>query len=359
MITVVVCSVNHTRGAETQGVFLEEKSGKSAADVVCVGESMAMLVPENAGAMGSGTAFRLSVAGAESNVAAYLSMLGADVSWISKVGADPFGRFLLDEIHSYGVDVGHTDQDPQRPTGVAFKDRSEAQTKVWYYRSGSAASTIGPEAARLVGSLGAKVVHLSGITSALSPSCREFLSEVISTRAAGTAVSFDVNWRPALWKDDDGPPVMLAVARAADIVFVGLDEANDLWGSKHPLEVRRLLPGPEFLVVKQGAEGCTVFRGDEQVFVPALVVDVVEPVGAGDAFAAGFLSGYLRGMTIRDAGRLGTIVASCSLSVVTDIGALPGRQYISELLQLTDEAWRGHRFAPDLTESSSTRVPNR
>jgi 2-dehydro-3-deoxygluconokinase len=152
---------------------------------------------------------------------------------------------------------------------------------------------------------------------------------------------------------------MLEAARAVDIVFVGLDEANDLWGSTYPLEVRRLLPDPEILVVKQGAEGCTVFRGDEQVFVPALIVDVVEPVGAGDAFAAGFLSGYLSGMAIRDAGRLGTIVASCSLSVVTDIGALPGREYIRELLQLTDEGWRGQRFAPNLTESSNTRVSNR
>jgi 2-dehydro-3-deoxygluconokinase len=286
-------------------------------------------------------------------------MLGSDVSWISKVGDDPLGRFLLDEIHSFGVDVGHTECDSGRPTGVAFKDRSEAQTKVWYYRSGSAASTLGPEAARLVSSLGARVIHLSGITSALSPSCRDFLTELISTRAPGTALSFDVNWRPALWKNDGGPAAMLEAARAADIVFVGLDEANALWGSTHPLEVRRLLPDPEFLAVKQGAEGCTVFRRDERVFVPALVVDVVEPVGAGDAFAAGFLSGYLRGMAIRDAGRLGTIVASCSLSVVTDIGALPGREYVSGLLQLTDEDWRGQRFVPNLKESSSTRVPNR
>ncbi|RDV12311.1 sugar kinase [Arthrobacter sp. RT-1] len=324
-----------------------------------MGESMAMLVPENPGAMSSDTLFRLSVAGAESNVAAYLSMLGTDVSWISKVGDDSFGRFLLDEIRSFGVDVGHAARDPEHPTGVAFKDRSEEQTRVWYYRSGSAASTMGPEAARLVGSLGARVIHISGITSALSASCRDFLAELIRTRATGTAVSFDVNWRPALWKDDGGPAAMLDVARAADIVFVGLDEANDLWGSTHPMEVRRLLPDPEYLVVKQGAEGCTVFHRDEQVFVPALVVDVVEPVGAGDAFAAGFLSGYLRGMTIRDAGRLGTITASCSLSVVTDIGALPGREYISELLQLTDEGWRGQRFAPNLKESSNTRVPNR
>jgi 2-dehydro-3-deoxygluconokinase len=331
----------------------------SSVDVVCAGESMAMLVPERAGAMGPETAFRLSVAGAESNVAAYLSMLGTDVAWISKVGEDPFGRFLLNQIHRFGVDVGHVVRDPERPTGVAFKDRSEAQTKVWYYRSGSAASTMGPETARLVGFLGARVVHLSGITSALSASCRDFLAEVLSTRAAGTAVSFDVNWRPALWKNDGGPAAMLEAARAADIVFVGLDEANGLWGSTFPLEVRQLLPAPEFLVVKQGAEGCTVFHGDEQVFVPALIVDVVEPVGAGDAFAAGFLYGYLNGMAVRDAGRLGTIVASCSLSVVTDIGNLPGREYMRGLLQLTDEAWRSQRFAPTLEESSNIRVPNR
>lgn len=317
-----------------------------------------MLVPENPGRIGSDTLFRLSVAGAESNVAAYLSMLGTGAAWVSKVGDDPFGRFILREISARGVDVVHAGMDARYPTGVAFKDRSEEQTKVWYYRSNSAASTLNEETARLVCSLGAKLIHLSGITSALSPSCKDFMAEVIRARPAGTPVSFDVNWRPSLWKEG-GAETMLNFAQSADIVFVGLDEAHALWGSANAGEVRRLLDRPEYLVVKRGAEGATLFRRNEEVFVPALAVDVVEPVGAGDAFAAGFLAGHLAGMTLRDAGRLGTIVASSALSVATDIGVLPGRKYIEELLHLSDEAWNGQRFAAAREESSITRVPNR
>src|SRR5688572_13345605 len=103
---------------------------------------MAMLVPEKRGPFAADSLFRLSVAGAESNVAAYLSMLGAEVSWVSKVGDDPFGQFMLNELRGLGIDVGHTGVAQEYPTGVAFKDRSAAQTKVWYYRSGSAASTV-------------------------------------------------------------------------------------------------------------------------------------------------------------------------------------------------------------------------
>lgn len=319
---------------------------------------MAMLVPEHPGRLASDTRFRLSVAGAESNVAAYLSMLGAEVSWISKVGEDPFGQFMLNELRGLGIDVGHAGVAQGYPTGVAFKDRAARQTKVWYYRSGSAASTVDEVTAETVSSLDSKLIHLSGITLALSPSCEGFMREIIRTKRAGTRISFDVNWRPALWAGSGSEPV-LDFAQASDIVFVGLDEAQALWGSQDEEAVRDLLHSPEILVVKRGAEGSTIFHKGSQVSVPALSVDVVEPVGAGDAFAAGFLAGYLKGMSMRSCGRLGTITASTALSVETDIGVLPGKKYIEELLELPEEAWMKARFAPGPAESSFSRVTNR
>ncbi len=318
-----------------------------------------MLVPEARGHFGSESLFRLSVAGAESNVAAYLSMLGAQVSWVSKVGDDPFGHFMLKELRGLGIDVERTDIAREFPTGIAFKDRSAAQTKVWYYRSGSAASTMDETAAQTVSSLGSKLIHLSGITLALSPTCESFMREVVRTKHADTRISFDVNWRPALWTKSGSQPV-LDFAQSSDIVFVGLDEAQALWGSQDEVAVRRLLDSPEILVVKRGADGSTIFHGNEKVAVPALSVNVVEPVGAGDAFAAGFLSGYLAGMPMRNCGRLGTIAADTALSVEIDIGALPAREYIEELLALPEEAWMRAQFAPNsAAESSFSRVPNR
>lgn len=316
----------------------------SGIDVVCAGESMAMFVPELSGSPTSESRYRISVAGAESNVATYLAMLGVRAAWVSHVGADPFGDYILEELGRRGVDVSHTFADSSRPTGVAFKDRSEEQTLVRYYRAGSAASDMGAETARTVHDLDAKLVHLSGITPALSSSCKGFVHDVMKSRRDNARVSFDVNWRPVLWKDGNNESI-LTFARAADIVFVGLDEAQALWGSADASEVRRLLHEPEILVVKQGSDGATVFHHDQWSFIPALTVDVVEPVGAGDAFAAGFLAGQLAGMSVERSARLGTILASSTLSVATDVSDLPAWEYVEELLQLEDEEWQGKCFA--------------
>jgi len=154
-----------------------------------------------------------------------------------------------------------------------------------------------------------------------------------------------VNWRPALWKDRE-PAALLPIARAADVVFVGLDEAQAIWRSADVRAVRRLLPEPPVLVVKQGPAGATVFHGDDEVFVPSLSVDVVEPVGAGDALAAGFLVGLLRRLPVRQALRLGTIVAGSALRVTADVGPLPENAQIEALLDASDEAWRNATLEP-------------
>src|SRR5690625_4376815 len=143
----------------------------------------------------------------------------------------------------------------------------------------------------------ASLVHLTGITPALSASCAHLIEAAIDTaRSAGTAVSFDINYRPALWPVDTAAPVLLALGRRADILLVGLDEAHTLWNCRTPQDVRALFPAVR-LVVKDAEVGATEFdaRGADGTFVPSPVVDVVEVVGAGDAFAAGYLTADLRG----------------------------------------------------------------
>lgn len=283
----------------------------TAFDVVCVGESMALVTPDPPAPLERGGPMRLDAAGAESTVACYLAMLGARAAWASRVGDDPLGRLLLDRIGSHGVDLSLVEVDPAAPTGVYFKDPGE-RTTVYYYRAGSAASRLGPA---LVPSLSG-LVHVSGITPALSPSCAALVEAILD---APLPVSFDVNYRPALWPVTAAGPVLARLAGRADVVFVGLDEARTLWGVTRPEQVRALLPGPATVVVKDAAEGA--YSG--AVFEPARAVEVVEPVGAGDAFAAGYLYGRLRGLPEAARLRLGHLVAGAALRVTGDVGVLP------------------------------------
>ncbi|GAA0284400.1 sugar kinase [Cryptosporangium japonicum] len=280
-------------------------------DVVCVGESMALVTPDPPGPLAAGGPMRLDVAGAESTVASYLAQLGARVTWVSAVGADPLGSLVRSRIGSYGVDVSFVVVDPDAPTGVFFKDPGAAGTTVHYYRAGSAASRLGPLTLPA-----ARVVHLSGITPALSPSCARLVEAALGTGFT----SFDVNYRPGLWSVEQAAPVLAELARRADVVFVGLDEAQTLWGVRTAADVRKLLPEPGRVIVKDGAVGAY----SDSEFVPAPVVDVVEPVGAGDAFAAGYLLGLLRDAPEAERLRLGHRVAGAALRVTGDVAVLEG-----------------------------------
>jgi 2-dehydro-3-deoxygluconokinase len=157
-------------------------------------------------------------------------------------------------------------------------------------------------------------------------------------------LSFDVNWRPSLWADD-AASTLLRFARAADLVFVGADEARGLWDCTSPGDLRSLLPEPSVLVIKDGAVGATLMAGSDSLFVPALTVDVVEPVGAGDAFAAGVIAGMLQGMQPSRQVRLGHLTAAAALRVRDDHGPVLLREDRLRLLAATEEEWAHARIS--------------
>jgi len=284
-------------------------------DVVCIGESMALVTPDPPRPLSLGGAVRLDIAGAESTVACYLAMLGTRTAWVSRVGADPLGELLRTRVSGHGVDTSYVTVDPEAPTGVFFKDPGET-TQVYYYRAGSAASHLGP-GTHLPES---RIVHLTGITPALSASCAALVDRLLDGPALS---SFDVNYRPRLWPVDRAGRELRRLADRADVVFVGLDEAQVLWGAERPDDVRDVLPGPGLLIVKDGATGATSYGPGEVAYEPAPAVDVIEPVGAGDAFAAGYLHGFLRDLPEASRLRLGHLVAGAALRVTGDVGPLP------------------------------------
>ncbi|WP_075018382.1 sugar kinase [Actinacidiphila rubida] len=305
---------------------------------------MAALVPDPVAPLATAAGLALAVAGAESNVAMYLADHAVPVRWVSAVGDDPFGARVRAEVAGRGVDVTGVRTDPARPTGLLVKDPAPDGTRVHYYRRGSAASALGPDLLADPALSGAALLHLTGITAALSPSCRALLDAALD---GPVPVSFDVNHRRALWRDGSAPAVLRDLADRADVVFVGLDEAQDLWGASLAAaqDVRALLPGPALLVVKDGPRAATAFTGAAPgatpvtCTVPAPRVDVVEPVGAGDAFAAGFLAALHRGEPLPRCLRLAHLTAAAALRVPADHGPLPPAERIAALLAASDDAW--------------------
>lgn len=267
---------------------------KAPPSVLAIGETMALFTPDPPVPLSLEARIRVDIGGAEANVASHLASLGVRAAWAGAVGDDAPGRIVLEALGRRGVDLRWARRDPHAPTGVFLKDPSPDGTRVLYYRSGSAASLLGAGFAADL-PLDAPLVHLSGITAALSEGCRELVDTVISRRrAAGLPVSYDVNHRPALWHaGKDAADTLRDQAARCDIVFVGTDEAAALWGAADPAAIRALLPEPAIVVVKDGARAAHSLGRDETATVPAARVDVVEPVGAGDAFAAGYLAAWL------------------------------------------------------------------
>ncbi|MEU1897764.1 sugar kinase [Nocardiopsis dassonvillei] len=305
--------------------------------VTCVGETMLLLTAAEPAPLDGAPLLSMGTAGAESNVACALAALGHRAAWLSGVGDDPFGRVVTRSLRERGVDVSGVRTDPDRPTGLLVKDPSPSGSAVHYYRAGSAASAMGPEMAEhpLVRTAGA--VHLSGVTPALSPGCDALAERLLAD--PGLTVSFDVNHRPRLWKEGQAAPRLLELARLADVVLVGRDEAEELWGTPTARDVRALLPDVDRLVVKDAEHGATEFHGGDEAYVPAPAVEVVDPVGAGDAFAAGYLAGGLRGLDARGRLRLGHLCAGRVLRVVGDLADPPPAGLVDELLAVPDDRW--------------------
>ncbi|HVV21022.1 MAG TPA: sugar kinase [Pseudonocardiaceae bacterium] len=308
-------------------------------DVVTIGETMVMLVPPDSVPLAEAATLAVHIGGAESNVAVYLVELGHRARWVSRLGDDPFGDLVLRQLAESGVDTSAVARVPGGRTGLYLKDPGAGRTTVHYYREQSPAAELTPATLDDPLVAGGRVLHLSGITAALSRSACDLVRTAVRERPdPDRLVSFDVNYRPKLWPVDEAAVVLAEIADAADLVFVGFDEAQKLWDCTTPADVRDLLPKPATVVVKDGAIGAHSF-GTDEVFVPTPRVTVVEPVGAGDAFAAGYLAGVLEDEDDRARLRLGHLVAAAALSVRSDHAHLPSRARLRECVALSEEDW--------------------
>ncbi|MGW6281156.1 sugar kinase [Kribbella sp. NPDC055071] len=320
---------------------MPESVGETARPAaVCVGEAMIMLAGTPGTALEDVETFRRSVGGAECNVAGGLAALGVATSWVSRLGDDGFGRHVLRDLQGRGVEVGGVELDPQRPTALYVKESFDGRSRMHYYRTGSAAAAMDPAfldrpevRERLAN---AQVVHTTGITAAISTTAADML-ERLAAQDHRFLLSVDLNWRPVLWRDKDPEPLW-RLLRAADVVLIGADEAQVFAGTGDPAELHERIGGT--LVVKNDAHTAVVLEPDgRRTEVPSLTVDVVEPVGAGDAFAAGFLAGTLQGLPMRQRLRLGHLTAAAVLIVPEDHAAPLEPAVRERLLTCSDEEW--------------------
>jgi len=297
-------------------------------EVVTLGESMVQMTPTRTGLLRHATQFERFVAGAESNVAIGLARLEHHVGWISRVGEDEFGACVRAAIRGEGVDTSCVVLDGEAPTGVYFKERRRSDlTRVYYYRSGSAASRLTPEDLDpdYIGQ--ATYLHLTGITPALSARCRKTVREAIRiAEEHDVSVSLDPNVRRNLWPESEARAVLRDLMPHLHTVLVGRDEATLLTDEAHPDAAAHALHamGPEQVVVRLGEEGALSLDEEGRVAREAAIdVNPVEVVGAGDAFNAGYLAGQLRGWSVVRSLRLGNILGGLATTVLGDVEGFP------------------------------------
>lgn len=327
--------------------------------VVCLGEAMIMLAGGTGAPLEDVETFHRSVGGAECNVAGGLAALGVPTGWVSRLGADGFGRYVRRDLTARGVDVGGVEDDPNRPTGLYVKHTLGGRTRMYYYRSGSAAAAMDagfldrPSVRNRLAA--AELVHTTGITAALSASAAGLLDRLAALRdTLGFTLSVDLNWRPALWRATDPAPLW-RLLRAADLVLLGADEAEAFAGTSDPDRLRELLGPRATLVLKSDSHAALALApGGERTEVPALTVDVVEPVGAGDAFAAGYLAGALQGLPMEQRLRLGHLTAAAVLAVPEDHAPPPPEDLRRMLLSCPRGEWSATRVGPDGIRSPVT-----
>jgi 2-dehydro-3-deoxygluconokinase len=317
-----------------------QKAGRDPmTDLVTFGETMALFAARRTGPLRFARDFDLGLGGAESNVAIGVSRLGHRAAWIGRVGADEFGELIAFTLRGEGVDVRAV-TDPDAPTGLMIKGRRTADLiDVRYYRRDSAGSRLSPDDLDVALIRSARVLHVSAITPALSASAREAVRLAIGeARAAGTLVSLDVNYRRALWTPEAAGAWLRETLGDVDVLFATREEGGLVTGEKEPADLAKALAslGPRHVLVKEGAEGALEFSDGLVRHARPYRVTEVDPVGAGDAFAAGWLADWLAGADPER--RLRTACAAGAFAVTSqgDWESLPTRADLDLLHRPSD-----------------------
>jgi 2-dehydro-3-deoxygluconokinase len=319
---------------------------RAAFDVVTFGETMLRLTTMPGRRLEESSTLDVTIGGAESNVAVAMARLGRDVAWLSALPANALGRRIERELRGHAVDTSHVQwsTEPDARAGVYFLDFGAAPrpTRVLYDRAHSVVASLDPAAVDVAIVTQARLLHLTGITPALSAGCAVICSRLAETAAAaGVPMALDVNYRSMLWSPEEARAGLERLLQSATVVLCGLDDATKLWGLQgEPRAVAQGLlqrSSADVAVVTLAADGaCALTRDGRFVCQPALPVHVVDPVGAGDAFAAGFLHAWLdANEDVRAALRTGVALAALKMTAWGDVAIVTPKE-LDEAIAMLD-----------------------
>lgn len=281
-------------------------------DIVALGEPM---VEFNQTGDGQGRLYLQGFGGDSSNFAIAAARQGASVAYVSALGADPYGAMLRELWTREGVDHASVTTDASAFTAIYFVTHDERGHHFSFFRSGSAASRMSPATLPRERIAAARVLHLSGISLALSPSaCDAGYAAIETARAHGVKVSFDTNLRLKLWSIDRARAVMNDVIARCDIALPSEDDIVAITGLKDPdaLVDHCLRQGARIVALKLGAQGVLVADDTRRERIAPHPCRPVDATGAGDTFGGAFVARLVAGDDLRVAARYAAVAAALS-----------------------------------------------
>lgn len=308
--------------------------------VLLVGEPMGLFIANEVGQLEDVGSFTLTTCGAEFNVAVGMTRLGSKVTYMTKLGHDPFGKKIVKMMKNTGISTDQIILSDSRPTGFMLKEKvASGDPGIFYFRKGSAAASLSRLDIEGLDFSKFDIVHLTGITPALSESCRD-MAETLNEKAKenGCLFSFDPNLRPQLWPSKEKMiETINGMAAKSDVFLPGINEANILIGESEPKKIaqRYIEAGAKTVIVKVGAKGAYYAdRQGESGFVDGFpVTEVVDTVGAGDGFAAGVLTGLREGASLSEAVRQGCAIGAIQVMSKGDNDGLPYRDELDAFME--------------------------
>jgi 2-dehydro-3-deoxygluconokinase len=305
-------------------------------DIISLGEPMVEFNAESVGGPRSGSLFSIGFGGDSSNFAVAVSRLGGRSGYLTRVGADSFGGLLQQLWHEEGVDASHVIVDDERPTGLYFIMRYGAASEFLYRRSGSAASTMSPSDIPDGWIEGARVLHVTGITQAISATASDTVFAAIDrARASGVTVSYDPNIRPAIWPLHTARAVARYTIGMVDVALPNLEEGRMLTGFEDPNAITEALLdlGVPLVVLKMGGSGSIVATQDDYIAVPPVPTRAKDPTGAGDTFDAAFAVATVEGRSPEDAAMFASAAAGQVVQALGAVTPIPTRRKADEVLK--------------------------
>ncbi len=306
--------------------------------LVLAGEPMGLLIAQSEGTLDSVKGYSLAVAGAEFNVATGSARLGHKTAYLTKLGDDPFGKLITRTLRENKIEDNLVIFTNERRTGFMLKGKvSKGDPQIFYFRSGSAASTLSPEDVEKIDFSAFSHIHLTGILPALSDSTRAAVRLMLKkAREANLFVSFDPNLRPQLWPSQE---VMVSylneLASQADLVLPGDGEGKILCGTTDAHEINAFYrkAGAKTVITKCGPKGALVSDGDREFMVPGFIIDkVVDTVGAGDGFACGVLTGLMEGLPLEKCVERACAIGAIQCTFSGDNEGLPTPEKLQQFI---------------------------